>query len=171
MHRVRGWLETPPASASGCFMQRRRRNISPVHLSGRLARTGALSSIVFTVFAAVFVGGMQQQAQAKTSKAAQPSVAVVVPKIVEDAACILGKVNVSTFASIRTAPKLEAKELDRLNAETLVQVCDVKGAWTGVVYGANTASCVPDVVPRAFKYRVPCKSGWIASRLITVVAG
>jgi hypothetical protein len=167
-------LEAPPTSASRRFLQRRRRNTSPVRMSRRLAHTGDIRSIVFaafTVFVAVFVGGMQQPAQAKTAKTAQPSVPVLIPKIVEDAACVLGKVNVSTFASIRTAPKPDAKELDRLNTETLVQMCDSRGAWTGVVYGTNTGSCVPDVMAKAFNYKGPCKSGWIATRLTTVVAG
>jgi hypothetical protein len=80
--------------------------------------------VLGTVVASLgLLGAVPQCAQAKASKSVQPSVAVVIPKIVEDAACFLGKVDVSTFASIRTAPKLEAKELDRLNAETLVQVC------------------------------------------------
>jgi hypothetical protein len=143
-------------------------------MSRRLAHTGDIRSIVFAAFAvfvAVFVGATQQQAQAKTAKTAQPSVPVLIPQIVEDAACVLGKVNVSTFASIRTAPKSNAKELDRLNTETLVQMCDSRGAWTGVVYGTNTGNCVPDAVAKAFKYKGPCKSGWIATRLTSVVAG
>jgi hypothetical protein len=124
------------------------------------------------VFAAVgFFSGLSPAAQAKPSKTAQPIVAVVIPKIVEDAACYLGKVDVSTFASIRSAPKPDAKELDRVNAETVVQVCDTKGTWTGVVYGSNAASCIPDVVPKAYVYKGPCKSGWIASRFVVGVAG
>jgi hypothetical protein len=121
--------------------------------------------------ACVLFGPLLSAAQAKPTKTSQPSVAVVIPKIVEDAACYLGKVNVSTFASVRSAPKLEAKELDRLNAETLVQVCDTKGTWTGVVYGPNAVSCVPDFVPKAYSYKGPCKSGWIASRFVVGVAG
>jgi hypothetical protein len=146
-------------------------NVMPVERVGfscGIARIGALSSIAF---AAVFGGAMAQPVEAKSAKPVLPSVPVLIPKIVEDAACVLGKVNVSTFASIRTAPKPEAKELDRLNSETLVQMCDARGTWTGVVYGTNINSCVPDAVPKAFNYKGPCKSGWIATRLTTVVAG
>jgi hypothetical protein len=142
--------------------------VARVRFSRGIARIGALSSIVFAV---VFNGVTAQPAQAKTAKPVQPSVPVLIPKIVEDAACVLGKVNVSTFASIRTAPKPDAKELDRLNTETFVQMCDTRGTWTGVVYGTNNNSCVPDAVPKAFNYKGPCKSGWIATRLTTVVAG
>lgn len=131
-------------------------------------------TVVLGMLGGLLLGGflsVTSQAGAKTAKVAQPSVPVLIPKIVEDAACVLGKVNVSTFASIRTAPKPDAKELDRLNSETLVQMCDGRGAWTGVVYGTNTNSCVPDAVAKAFNYKGPCKSGWIATRLTTVVAG
>jgi hypothetical protein len=142
--------------------------VERVGLSCGFALVGALSS---TVFAVVFSGAIAQPAQAKTARPVLPSVPVLIPKIVEDAACVLGKVNVSTFASIRTAPKPEAKELDRLNSETLVQMCDSRGTWTGVAYGTNINSCVPDAVPKAFNYKGPCKSGWIATRLTTEVAG
>jgi hypothetical protein len=121
--------------------------------------------------AGIFASPFLPAAQAKSSKAAQPSVSVVIPKIVEDAACFLGKVTASTFASIRSAPKPEAKELDRLNAETQVLVCDSRGAWTGVVYRARISGCVSDSVSKAFNYQGPCKSGWIASRFVVVVAG
>ena len=77
------------------------------------------------------------------------------------------------FVSVRAAPSVRARELDRLGPGRRVWTCETVGGWTGIVYGPRgSLGCgVESPVPRARPYRGRCRSGWISSRYLTPIAG
>lgn len=80
------------------------------------------------------------------------------------------------FLAVRAAPEVSAPMLARLAPRHPVWICDeAPGGWTGIVYQADPhdpLDCgVGTPVPRVQPYRGPCRSGWVASRYIVVVAG
>jgi hypothetical protein len=80
----------------------------------------------------------------------------------------------SGLVSVRAAPKGEAKEIDRLANGDYAYVCDTSGEWTGVVYrrGKEMApDCGVASPAKRGPYRGACKSGWVRSKWLTVVAG
>ena len=81
----------------------------------------------------------------------------------------------SSLVSVRTGPATGYREIDRLKVGQFVYVCDGNSEWTGVVYGNGAemkAGCgVTSPIPRAAPYSGVCKSGWVRSKWLTVVAG
>jgi hypothetical protein len=77
------------------------------------------------------------------------------------------------FASVRAAPTIRARELDRLGPGRRVWICEEASGWAGIVYGprGSVACGVEGTVPRAHAYRGPCRSGWVSSRYVTPIAG
>ena len=77
------------------------------------------------------------------------------------------------FVSVRAAPTVRARELDRLGPGRRVWICEEVSGWTGIVYGprGSTRCGVESPLPRVRPYRGPCRSGWISSRYITPIAG
>jgi hypothetical protein len=81
------------------------------------------------------------------------------------------------FLSVRSAPQVEAVEIDRLQIGDQVYMCGQSkdGRWQSIVYeqGGNLASeCgVGSAVPRPRAYDGPCKFGWVSSRYIELFAG
>lgn len=80
------------------------------------------------------------------------------------------------FLSVRAAPALRAKETDRLHTATLVWLCDVDGDWQGIVYASGAfqelGDCrVSSPVAEPHAYDGPCKSGWVAAKYLSLVAG
>jgi hypothetical protein len=80
------------------------------------------------------------------------------------------------FLAVRAAPSASAPMLARLGPRHPVWICDeAAGGWAGILYQPNPRGeleCgVGSPVPRVQPYRGPCRSGWVASRYITVVAG
>jgi len=83
----------------------------------------------------------------------------------------------NSFLSVRTAPDGKAREIDRLKNGHWVVMCDEakNGTWTGIVYtpgddremDCGTGSPVES--ERA--YGGPCKSGWVFSKYIQIIAG
>jgi len=83
----------------------------------------------------------------------------------------------NSFLSVRTAPDSKAREVDRLESGHWVVMCDdaKDGAWTGIVYAPDddremdcgTGSPVESERP----YEGPCKSGWVSSKYIQIIAG
>jgi hypothetical protein len=82
-----------------------------------------------------------------------------------------------SFLSVRTALDTRAREIDRLKSGHWVVMCDdaKDGAWTGIVYApgddremdCGTGSPVESERP----YDGPCKSGWVSSKYIKIIAG
>ena len=80
------------------------------------------------------------------------------------------------FLSVRSRPATTGRELDRLGPNQLVWACDetADGNWTGVIYGppGQDIDCgVASPIARRKAYRGPCRSGWVASRFLVIVAG
>ena len=80
------------------------------------------------------------------------------------------------FLAVRAAPGPRARMLARLGPQHPVQVCEeAPGGWLGIVYGPSatdrTDCGTGSPVPRPRAYRGPCRSGWVAARYISIVAG
>lgn len=80
------------------------------------------------------------------------------------------------FLSVRNRPATGARERDRLGPGRMVWACDEThdGEWTGIVYsppGQDIDCGVGSPIRRHSAYRGPCRSGWVASRFLTIVAG
>jgi hypothetical protein len=77
------------------------------------------------------------------------------------------------FVSVRAAPTTVGRELDRLGPGRKVWICEEVSGWAGIVYGPrdSTGCNVESPLPRVRAYRGPCRSGWVASRYVTPIAG
>ncbi|WP_108790682.1 hypothetical protein [Erythrobacter sp. Alg231-14] len=79
------------------------------------------------------------------------------------------------FLSVRSAPSIDAEELDRLTTGTGVSMCDSANGWIGIVYeGSGTAGTdcgVGSPVSNERDYDGACRSGWISERFVELVAG
>ena len=77
------------------------------------------------------------------------------------------------FVSVRAGPSVRARELDRLGPGRRVWICEEVSGWAGIVYGprGSTGCNVESPVRRPQPYRGPCRSGWVASRYVTPIAG
>jgi hypothetical protein len=80
------------------------------------------------------------------------------------------------FLSVRSRPSIAGRELDRLRPGAEAWACDEtrNGEWTGIVYsppGKDVDCGVGTPAPRRMAYRGPCRSGWVASRYLTIIAG
>ncbi|WP_062117713.1 hypothetical protein [Aureimonas sp. AU40] len=78
------------------------------------------------------------------------------------------------FLSVREGPSSKHRERDRLSTGALVTICDERGPWRGIVYPApgTEADCgVSSPQATRSPYRGPCRSGWVHSRFVDVVAG
>ena len=81
------------------------------------------------------------------------------------------------FLSVKAAPSLRARRTDRLVPSSSFYICGTTagGAWTAIVFapgGRLSAGCgvaTPVVSPRP--YRGPCRSGWVSSEYVHLVAG
>lgn len=75
---------------------------------------------------------------------------------------------------VREGPGEEFPVVDRLESGRTIIVCSEDGLWSGVVYpGEGTdADCeVSSPIDERQPYKGPCKSGWIRSDALEVVAG
>lgn len=78
------------------------------------------------------------------------------------------------FLAVRGGPGSQRPELDRLGGGALVTICDERGPWLGIVYpapGTKTDCGVSSPRPTRSPYGGPCRSGWVHSRFVDVVAG
>ena len=116
------------------------------------------------------------------SAAAQAAAPAPVPVMVGgnedvDACSILAQVGGAKtgLVSVKDGPSAGHAEIDRLANAAYVYACEEKGDWTGVVYlkGEDMApECgVGSNQPRRAAYKGPCKSGWVRSKWLTIVAG
>ncbi len=81
----------------------------------------------------------------------------------------------SGLVSVRAGPGAGYPETDRLKVGQFAYVCGGTSEWTGVVYGNRAqmkSGCgVTSPVPKPVPYSGVCKSGWVRSKWINVVAG
>ncbi len=78
------------------------------------------------------------------------------------------------FLSVRSGPGGKPyREIDRLHNGNAVIVCDEQGPWLAVVYGRSPDDdCgVGTPWPTRKPYAGPCRSGWVHSRYVRMVAG
>jgi len=76
------------------------------------------------------------------------------------------------FLAVRSGPGSNYPLLEKLHNGDRVFVCVTKGDWMGVVYPAQGQDCnVSEVWPKKKAYSGPCKSGWVFSKWIQMLAG
>jgi hypothetical protein len=81
------------------------------------------------------------------------------------------------FLAVKAAPSLNSERLDQLGPGDEFYMCQSvqQGRWTGIVYstgGGLSARCgVTSPVQRRRAYSGPCKSGWVYSKYVELVAG
>ncbi|RHW19012.1 hypothetical protein D1610_02455 [Sphingomonas gilva] len=92
-------------------------------------------------------------------------------------ACLgTGRVVNTKALDVRAAPFGEAEKVDALAADMRVAICSrsLDQRWLGVVYpppGQPDLDCgVSGPVERAQGYEGPCRSGWISSAFVRLVA-
>jgi len=78
------------------------------------------------------------------------------------------------YLTVRAGPGRDARDIGRLGPGHIVNVCEQRNGWLGVVFGpaGRQEDCgVGSPVPRPRAYDGPCHSGWVAARYVRVVAG
>jgi hypothetical protein len=77
------------------------------------------------------------------------------------------------FLSVRSGPAATFREIDRLKAGDRVIICGEKGVWYAAVYPWSSGrDCkVGTRWPKRAAYTGPCKSGWIHSKFVEIIAG
>jgi hypothetical protein len=80
------------------------------------------------------------------------------------------------FLTVRAEPNASARSKDRLGPGRWIWLCDEAGEWLGVVYSADPKEKPGDCgvgtpADRVRPYDGPCRSGWVHSRYVEVVAG
>lgn len=75
--------------------------------------------------------------------------------------------------SVRARPTASSAPLDQLAGGTMVWYCDAAPGWVGVVYGKEAGDDCGVATPLAVSapYAGRCKSGWIESINLTLLAG
>jgi len=79
------------------------------------------------------------------------------------------------YLTVRAGPGRDARDIGRLGPGHIVNVCEERGEWLGIVFGPAgrpEEDCgVGSNIPRPRAYDGPCHSGWVAARYIRIVAG
>jgi hypothetical protein len=77
------------------------------------------------------------------------------------------------FLSVRSGPGAGYREIDRLKTKDNVIICGEKGVWFAAIYPwTNKNDCkVGTPWPKRAPYTGPCKSGWIHSKFVEIIAG
>jgi len=76
------------------------------------------------------------------------------------------------FLAVRAGPASGYAMLDKVYNGYLLNICDQRGQWLGVVYSHETQDCgVGTAWPRAAAYTGPCASGWVFRKYVTDYAG
>jgi hypothetical protein len=76
------------------------------------------------------------------------------------------------FLAVRAGPGSGYAMLDKVYNGYLLNICDDRGQWLGVVYSHETQDCgVGTPWPRARAYTGPCRSGWVFRKYVTDYAG
>lgn len=115
---------------------------------------------------------------ATPAQGSAPDVPVPVGGVAEIDACPgLGFVSgIRTFLAVRTGPGVSYRQTDSLNDGHMLFLCSesADGQWQGVVYASKPGlqDCgVSSPTPQAQPYQGPCKSGWVRSTWVSVLAG
>jgi hypothetical protein len=74
------------------------------------------------------------------------------------------------FLSVRVGPGADYDEIDKLHTGDIVNLCDKRGAWHGVVYGSKDCGVAKPIAKRQ-PYLGVCRTGWVSTKFIAAVAG
>jgi len=76
------------------------------------------------------------------------------------------------FLAVRAGPGSTYAKVDEVYADQLLNVCDDRGKWLGVVYSHESEDCgVSTPWPRPAAYTGPCRSGWVYRTYVKDFAG
>jgi hypothetical protein len=76
------------------------------------------------------------------------------------------------FLAVRAGPGSTFAKVDEVYADQLLNVCDDRGKWLGVVYSHESEDCgVSTPWPRPAAYTGPCRSGWVYRTYVKDFAG
>jgi hypothetical protein len=76
------------------------------------------------------------------------------------------------FLAVRAGPGSTFAKVDEVYADQLLNVCDDRGKWLGVVYSPESEDCgVSKPWPRPAAYTGPCRSGWVYRTYVKDFAG
>ncbi|GFO83460.1 MAG: hypothetical protein A49_30870 [Methyloceanibacter sp.] len=76
------------------------------------------------------------------------------------------------FLAVRSGPGSKHAMLDKVYSGDMVNLCDQRGDWLGVVYSHETKDCgVGTPWPRRQVYSGPCRSGWVYRKFVADYAG
>jgi hypothetical protein len=74
--------------------------------------------------------------------------------------------------AVRSGPGTRYGKVDRLGPLAEVVVCEQRESWLGVVYGEDGQDCgLGGPVANRAAYGGPCKSGWVSSAYVRLLAG
>lgn len=93
-----------------------------------------------------------------------------------DACVSLGQVNSANSqgtVKVRHGPARNYKVIDTLKTGHFAWMCSVDGQWTGIVYPPSNDGVCDESSPinPAQPYKGRCRSGWIESSMISLIAG
>jgi len=76
------------------------------------------------------------------------------------------------FLAVRGGPGSGYAMLDKVYNGYILNLCDQRGNWLGVVYSHETMDCgVGTPWPRRQAYTGPCRSGWVYRKYVGDFAG
>ena len=76
------------------------------------------------------------------------------------------------FLAVRAGPGSGYAMRDKVYNGYILNICDERGQWLGVVYSHETMDCgVGTPWPRAAAYTGPCLAGWVFRKYVTDFAG
>lgn len=76
------------------------------------------------------------------------------------------------FLAVRAGPGSGYAMLDKVYNGYLLNICDERGKWLGVVYSHETEDCgVSTPWPQPGAYTGPCLSGWVFRNYVKDFAG
>ncbi|MEM8575471.1 MAG: SH3 domain-containing protein [Pseudomonadota bacterium] len=76
------------------------------------------------------------------------------------------------FLAVRSGPSSNYGMLDKVYNGAIVNLCDERGNWLGVVYSHESVDCgVGTPWPRRQAYTGPCRSGWVFRKFVAGYAG
>ena len=76
------------------------------------------------------------------------------------------------FLAVRAGPSSKHAMLDKVFNGAILNLCDERGNWLGVVYSHETKDCgVGTPWARRQDFSGPCRSGWVDSKYVAGFAG
>jgi len=76
------------------------------------------------------------------------------------------------FLAVRAGPDSSYAMVGKVHSGDVLNICDQRGSWLGVVYSHDTKDCgVGTPWPRASTYDGPCLSGWVFDKYVAGFAG